>query len=149
MTMDFFAEHCNLRVKLTHNNFGNGSVEPMFSGNLTKVGAHEFIHVTTLGRRTGKPHMVELWFAIANGRVYLSHEGQETDWMRNVTHNPEVTFAVGGKQFRGRGRYVRDGTEEPWLGKVALYEKYYGKATKETIEDWFSTSKLLVMEPIK
>jgi hypothetical protein len=29
---------------------------------------------------------------------------------------------------------------------VALYEKYYGKAGKETIEDWFSLSRLVAIE---
>ncbi len=121
----------------------------MSNVNLTKAGAHKFIHITTLGRRTGKQHVVELWFAIANGKVYLSHEGQETDWMKNIAQNPEVTFEIGGKCFKGRGRYVQDGAEGTSVGKVALYEKYYGKAEREIIEDWFSLSKLLMIEPIE
>ncbi len=120
----------------------------MSSVNLTKAGGHKLIHVTTLGRRTGKPHIVELWFAIANGKVYLSHEGQETDWMKNIAQNPEVTFEIGGKYFKGRGRYMQNGAKETAPGKVALYEKYYGKAEMEIIEDWFSLSKLLMIEPI-
>jgi deazaflavin-dependent oxidoreductase (nitroreductase family) len=120
----------------------------MSSAKHAKVGTHKLIHVTTLGRRTGKPHVVELWFAMANGNVYLSHEGQETDWMKNIAKNPEVTFEIGGTQFKGRGRKLQDGTEEAWFGRVALYEKYYGKTTREIIEDWFSLSKLLIIEPI-
>ena len=121
----------------------------MSNAKLAKVGMHKLIHVTTLGRRTGKSHMVELWFAIANGNVYLSHEGQETDWMKNIAKNPEVTFEIGGTQFKGRGRNLQDGTAEAYLGKVALYEKYYGKTTRDIIEDWFSLSKLLMIEPIE
>jgi hypothetical protein len=48
--------------------------------------------------------------------------------------------------FSGKARLLENNTEEAWEGKVALYEKYYGKASRETIEDWFSLSKLLLIE---
>lgn len=121
----------------------------MSSGNLAKVEAHKFIHMTPFGRRTGKPPIVELWFAIANDNLYLSHEGQETDWTKTIAQNSEVTYEIGGKRFKGRRRYAQDGAEETSLEKAALYEKYYGKAERETIEDWFSLSKLLMIEPIE
>jgi hypothetical protein len=37
---------------------------------LQKVASQKLIHLTTTGRKTGKPHTVELWFAVKNGRVY-------------------------------------------------------------------------------
>ena len=116
------------------------------SRELSKVGNEKLIHVTTLGRKTAKPHMVELWFAANRGRVYLSHEGEETDWMKNIRRNGQVSFEIGGMTFSGKARLLENNTEEAWEGKVALYEKYYGKASRETIEDWFSLSKLLLIE---
>ena len=95
---------------------------------------------------SGKLHTVELWFAVGNGKVYLSHEGEETDWMKNIKKNSQVSFEIGGKNFNGSARYLEDGMDEAWAGKLVLYEKYYGKATKEVIEDWFSLSRLLVIE---
>lgn len=113
---------------------------------LKKVASRKFIHLTTKGRRSGKAHTVELWFAVGNGKVYLSHEGEETDWMKNIKKNGQVTFEIGGKNFNGNARHLGDGTDEAWTGKSTLYEKYYNKAAKEVIEDWFSLSKLLVIE---
>jgi len=113
---------------------------------LERVGTGKFIHLTTTGRRSGKQHTVELWFALGNGKVFLSHEGKETDWMMNIKSNGEVTFEIGGRNFNGRAHYV-DEEEEAWAGKVALYEKYYGKAAREVIEDWFSLSRLIAIEP--
>lgn len=113
---------------------------------LEKVRSEKFIHLTTRGRKTGRPHEVELWFAAKDRTVYLSHEGQETDWMRNIRRNGEVSFEIAGRNFGGKGRYLEDGTNEAWAGKVALYEKYYGKAAKEVIEDWFSLSRLVAIE---
>jgi deazaflavin-dependent oxidoreductase (nitroreductase family) len=113
---------------------------------LAKVALQKFIHLTTTGRRTGNPHTVELWFAASGVKVYLSHEGKQTDWMKNIKKNGAVAFEIGGKHFTGNARLLDDGTEEAWTGKVALYEKYYGKAAKEAIEDWFSLSKLLAID---
>ncbi len=113
---------------------------------LAKLASQKFIHLTTKGRRTGKLHTVELWFAVSDGKVYLSHEGKETDWMMNINQNTQVSFEIGGKVFTGNGRYIKDPSDETRSAKVALYEKYYGKAAKEVIEDWFSLSRLVAIE---
>lgn len=112
-----------------------------------KVGSQKLIRVTTTGRKTRKPHTVELWFALKNGKVYLSHEGSETDWMKNIRHSDRVSFEIGGENFTGKARLLENGSAEAWDAEVALYEKYYGKAAKEIIQDWFSLSKLIAIEP--
>ena len=119
----------------------------MVDAGLEKVASEKLIHVTTTGRKTRNPHTVELWFAVKNGKVYLSHEGSETDWMKNIENNDQISFEISGKNFTGRARILENGTEEAWDAKVALYEKYYGKASKEIIEDWFSLSRLITIEP--
>ncbi len=115
---------------------------------LASSASEKFIHLTTTGRKTGKPHMVELWFAVNDGKVYLSHEGEETDWMKNIKKNEEVAFEIGGKRFTGKARYLKDREEETWTAKVWLYEKYYGKSSVEVIEDWFSLSRLLLIDAV-
>jgi len=67
--------------------------------------------------------------------------------MKNVKKNGQVAFEIGGKNFAGTARLLEGNTDEAWAGKVTLYEKYYGKAAKEVIEDWFSLSKLIAIEP--
>ena len=114
---------------------------------LAKVAPQKLIHLTTKGRKTGRPHTVELWFAVGDAKVYLSHEGKETDWMKNLKQNGQVSFEIGGENFTGKAHYIEEGTEEAWRCKVNLYEKYYGKAVKDVIEDWFSLSKLVAIEP--
>ncbi len=115
-------------------------------GDLSGIAAEKFIHLTTKGRKTGKRHTVELWFALSGARVYLSHEGKETDWMKNVEKDSKVGFEIGERHFTGSARLLEDSTEEAWSGKVALYEKYYGIASDEIIEDWFSLSKLVAID---
>ncbi len=104
--------------------------------------AEKLIYLTTIGRKTRKEHTVEIWFAYADGRIYLSHEGDYTDWMKNIVKNENVEFRIGKACFEGKARLITD-TSELKRAKYALYFKYYGPASNEKIEDWFELSTLL------
>jgi deazaflavin-dependent oxidoreductase (nitroreductase family) len=109
---------------------------------VSRVAGEKFIYLTTRGRKTGNLHTVELWFAVAGKKVYLSHEGAYTDWMKNILEDNRVEFKIGKTQFKGTARIARDG-EASELGKHALYLKYYGNADEDTINDWFSESTII------
>jgi len=81
-----------------------------------------------------------------DGKLYLSHEGRVTDWMRNIKTNPEVKFEIDGKEFVGKARCLQSDDSETVKAKTALYLKYYGKAEERIIEDWFSLSTLILVE---
>jgi len=115
-----------------------------FSG----IADEKHIHLTTRGRKTGNPHTVELLFAISGERIYLSHEGACTDWMKNIVKDSRVEFKIGKSQFEGTARIAEDG-EVFELGKHALYLKYYGKADEDTIDDWFSESRIIEISMIR
>jgi deazaflavin-dependent oxidoreductase (nitroreductase family) len=113
-----------------------------------RISDEKCIYLTTRGRKTGNPHTVELWFAMAGKKIYLSHEGEYTDWMKNILENGRVEFKIGKIQFQGNARIA-----EVWevfeLGKHALYLKYYGKADEDTIDDWFSESTITEISMIE
>jgi deazaflavin-dependent oxidoreductase (nitroreductase family) len=113
---------------------------------LDSVKKQKLIYVTTSGRKTGKPHTVEIWFAVADGLVYLSHEGERTDWMKNIAENGQVEAKIGSLTFRGGAKMTEAGASRE-RGKKALYEKYYGPAKQEVIDDWFSLSQVIEIIP--
>ncbi|HKW05385.1 MAG TPA: nitroreductase family deazaflavin-dependent oxidoreductase [Nitrososphaerales archaeon] len=102
----------------------------------------KFIHVTTIGRKTGRPHEVELWFAYSDSKVYLSHEGKYTDWMMNLAKNHMVSAKIGSVKFNATAKILKQSQSRD-AGAKALYEKYYHPAAKEVIDDWFSLSTLV------
>ena len=108
----------------------------------------KFAYLTTVGRKTGKTHTVELWFAFANGKIFLSHEGDNTDWMKNIVHHGRVRLRIGRLSLEADGTILRE-SESSELGKRSLYEKYYGPAPKSTIDDWFELSALIELTPVK
>jgi deazaflavin-dependent oxidoreductase (nitroreductase family) len=106
----------------------------------------KYIHLTTLGRRTGEPHEVELWFALGDGKLYLSHEGEHTDWMKNLANNEKVSAKIGSLKFDTSAKILKEGRSRD-VGAKALYEKYYQPAKKEVIDDWFSLSTVVELTP--
>jgi deazaflavin-dependent oxidoreductase (nitroreductase family) len=102
----------------------------------------KFVYLTTKGRKSGADHVVELWFALAGGKIYLSHEGKHTDWMKNLLKNNTVKMKIGSTTLTGGAKIAPVGSPEREVGMKALYVKYYGPATKQVLDDWFELSSV-------
>jgi deazaflavin-dependent oxidoreductase (nitroreductase family) len=56
----------------------------------------EFFYLTTIGRKSGKPHQIEIWYVEYDGSYYMVSEAHDhADWVRNILHNPAVTYSIG------------------------------------------------------
>jgi deazaflavin-dependent oxidoreductase (nitroreductase family) len=82
------------------------------------------MYVTTTGRRTGKPHEIEIWFGMSGSTVYLlAGGGQKSDTVRNILAHPAVTVRIGRRTFPGTGRVLGKGKEDKTARRLLL-EKY-------------------------
>lgn len=113
---------------------------------IESVKKNQYIYLTTKGRKTGKPHTVQIWFAYADGKIYLSHEGAYTDWMKNLDKHEMVNAKIGAANIDAKAKILGEGNSRE-KGKKALYEKYYKPASKEVIDDWFSLSTVIELTP--
>ncbi|MCP3936089.1 MAG: nitroreductase family deazaflavin-dependent oxidoreductase [Actinomycetia bacterium] len=50
------------------------------------------IDITTIGRRSGKPRRIEIWFLNVDGRVYITGTPGPRDWFANVSADPNIVF---------------------------------------------------------
>ena len=72
----------------------------------------QYCYLTTSGRVTGRPHRIEIWFALEGDAVYLLSGGRDrSDWVKNLRKTPEVTVELGSSVFSGRARVVEDAAE--------------------------------------
>ena len=88
--------------------------------------------ITTVGRRSGRHHIVEIWFAIDESTLYvLAGLGERCDWLRNLDANPAVTVEVGGDRRHGRACRVTDPDERRRFGDLmnAKYPDYEGETS--------------------
>lgn len=80
---------------------------------LTGIADESYCYVTTVGRRTGQPHTIEIWFVLRGRTVYLlSGGGRRSDWVRNLMKTPGVEVRIAGQRFSGQARIVDDPDEE-------------------------------------
>jgi len=50
------------------------------------------IDITTTGRKSGRPHRIEIAFHGLGGRVYISGMPGRRDWYANLLAKPDFTF---------------------------------------------------------
>ncbi len=107
-----------------------------------------FCYVTTVGRRTGRPHVIEIWFGIRRGTLYLlSGGGLASDWVRNLVEEPRVHVRIGTDQFIGRARIVDDAEEDADARRL-LAAKYQGWHEGQTMSRWAATALPVAIEPV-
>ena len=88
----------------------------------------KYLYLTTIGRRTGLPRRIEIWFTRHDGRYYLVAEhGLRAHWVQNLLAEPAVRVRVGRRTVRGRGRVVDARAERDRVCTVrGLSEAKYG-----------------------
>lgn len=118
---------------------------------LEVIAAEQYCYLTTVGRVTGRPHEIEIWFGMrapsarptssggrASGRttVYVLSGGRDrSDWVRNLVKTPSVTVRIGGWQFGGLARKVEPTTEEDREARRLLLGKY-GPTNGDDLSEW-------------
>ena len=91
---------------------------------LRYLAGEQFCYLTTTGRRTGKPHTIEIWFALEQSTLYLlSGGGDGSDWVKNLQWEPAASVRIGLLEVLGRARFDLN-PEEDELARNLLLEKY-------------------------
>lgn len=52
----------------------------------------ETIDITTIGRKSGQPRRIEIWFRHVDGHTYITGTPGPRDWYANLQANPRFTF---------------------------------------------------------
>jgi deazaflavin-dependent oxidoreductase (nitroreductase family) len=113
---------------------------------LAALAGEQFCYLTTMGRASGRPHEIEIWFAANAGLVYLLSElGERSDWIRNLRKEPEVRLRIGSEAFRGQARIATPG-EEDLLARRLIAAKYEDWHEGESLPDWTQTATPVVIK---
>ena len=111
---------------------------------LARWASEPYAYLTTTGRRTGRPHRIEIWFAGEDGRVCLLAGGRErSDWVRHLQANAHVTVELGGETHVGAARVLEGGTAEDRRARELLVGKYREGGN---LDEWGRTALAVVIE---
>ena len=105
--------------------------------NLGALGSEDFCYLTTTGRVTGRPHEIQMWFALDGQALYMLSGSDRSDWVKNLRKTQEVTVRIAARTFEGRARVVEDRDEDE-LARRLLIEKY--ERNPGSLSNWRRTA---------
>lgn len=112
-----------------------------------RLADEDFAYVTTTGRRTGRAHTIEIWFAISDGRMYLlSGGGEQADWVKNIRSDGRIRVRVGSRGVAAFGRIVAPGSSEDARARRLLDAKYMGWREGKRLSSWARTALPVAIE---
>ena len=90
------------------------------------------LELVTTGRRSGRPHAVTLWFAHDDGVLWLRGD-RNSDWYRNLAHDPACRVRVAELEASGRREPIADEAR----GLRELIVRWRAKYGAEWVGDWY------------
>ena len=101
-----------------------------------RLADEDFAYLTTVGRKTGRKHRIEIWFALHDGRVYLLSGGADAaDWVKNIRADGDVRIQIGSRSVAARGRIIRRKHEDQ-LARELLDAKYMAWRPGKKLSSW-------------
>lgn len=107
-----------------------------------------YCYLTTTGRVSGRPHEIEIWFALVGSTVYMMNGGSKydagkSDWVRNLRKTPAVKLRIREQTYDATARIVTDAAEDAMVRRL-LVEKY---ATPEKpLTEWGESALPVAIE---
>ena len=87
------------------------------------------VKLTTLGRKSGKPHPVTIWITTDGKHLYVrSGQGLRRNWPQNLVAVGEGVLHVGKTEVKVKPRHVTDPVEARMAS--SLYRRKYGPFVK-------------------
>ena len=118
-------------------------MRPMASTDLAHLASLPYCYLSTTGRRTGRPHTIEIWFVLQEDIVFLlSGGGRRSDWVRNLTADPGVAVRLGDRTFVGEATVIDDAGEDHPVRRL-MAGKYQRWREGRPLSGWARTSLMV------
>ncbi len=112
----------------------------------SELASEEYCYLTTTGRVSGNPHEIEIWFGMKGDSLYLlSGGGHKSDWVKNLTKDPNVTVRIGQHRFTATGRLVQSADEES-SARTLLVDKYNERESDGSLSEWARTALVVGLD---
>ncbi|HZB72810.1 MAG TPA: nitroreductase family deazaflavin-dependent oxidoreductase [Acidimicrobiales bacterium] len=107
----------------------------------------QYAYLTTRGRRSGRPHTIEIWFALVGRSVWMvAGGGTSSDWVANLLADPAVTVRIGSRTFTGRARTEPGGAGDAAVARRLLAARYQGWEEGRPLSDWAASGLAVAVD---
>jgi hypothetical protein len=103
------------------------------------------VDITTIGRQSGQPRRIEIWFHNLDGRIYISGRPGRRGWYANVIAHPDFVFHLKDSaqaDIPARAHPIIDPAER----RRVLSGVLAGIGRESALEDWVDRSPLIEVE---
>lgn len=104
----------------------------------------ETIDITTIGRKSGRPQRIEIWFRRVAGRTYITGTPGTRDWFANLLAEPRFIFHLKGSvqaDLPARAHPITDPAERRRILADPVMHWYHEQVA--TLEDLVEGSPLV------
>ena len=105
----------------------------------------DFCYLTTTGRVSGRPHTIEIWFALDRRTLYMLAGDHGSDWVKNLRRSPAVTVRLRDAVLGGAGRVVAPHGEEDALARRLVLGKYQPR-DGDDLSEWGRTALAVAID---
>ena len=109
-----------------------------------RLSRYREIKLSVIGRKSGRSISIPVWFAFEDSTLYLLPvQGSDTQWYRNVLHNPTIRVDARGIGAELRAVTI---TDRPKVATVA--EKFRDKYGAVDVKKYYSKFDVAVLVQI-
>jgi hypothetical protein len=102
--------------------------------------SEKVIDISTIGRKTGKLHRIEIWFHNVEGKVYITGSPGERDWYQNMLARPEFTFHLKQSVHADLDAIAKPIRDED--SRREWFSRYLANSDRD-VEQWVRESPLV------
>jgi deazaflavin-dependent oxidoreductase (nitroreductase family) len=105
--------------------------------------------ITTIGRTSGLPRRIEIWYFVIDGRVYLTGTPGRRDWYANLLAQPQLTFHVkqGARaDLPARAVPIAEPAERRRIMETVLRYNSWFATQSFDLDAWVAGSPLVAVE---
>ena len=105
--------------------------------------------ITTIGRTSGQPRRIEIWYFLIDGRVYITGTPGTRDWYANLLAEPRFTFHVkeGARaDLPARAIPIVDPAERRSIMGAVMQGNAWFRSQSYDLEAWVAASPLVAVE---
>ena len=101
--------------------------QAMTSLSVQDLADKKVLYLTAVGRKTGLPREIEIWFVVHCDRFYLfSETGEAAAWVKNIRRNPGVMVRIEELRVSATARVLdREIDRELWEQVAAIAVRKY------------------------
>jgi deazaflavin-dependent oxidoreductase (nitroreductase family) len=97
-------------------------------------------YLETTGRTSGRPRVIEIWFAATERTLYLlAGDRERAHWVRNLAAEPRARVRIAGVSFDVTAEFI-EGSPEAEVARRLLATRYQGWHDGAPLSRWARTS---------